>query len=1663
LARSAYKLILAIGVVLANLSLVNLPASAQTYSNVNAVTLPGGWQWPNLCSNLNPVGSFCAGGTGTPVSSGAVNTTTTSAVTATGTQTVNVASVAGLATKQAVLIGGTNSESVVVTAVGTSSFTAGFKYTHATGASVTCCYISQTNGISTPSLDGQSMELSFVGPVLGSGQTTNVLAPYKVGANNNVTKYVGIYHVYFPTVSNIEAAEYDQFGFHSGHRFMQGSECDSPATSTGLWRIWNQAASSGGGGWVSTSAPCTILTTPNVWHTIQWNTHIDPITSTSCSGQPCMYYDSLIVDGTTYTLNLTEPSYTSSDPDNNGIQFQLDIGAAGGTGIEYVDEMSLTLSEIAYVAQTAQGTGNGTSCANAYGAAYINTLGNITAGSTYVTCGTWTGTAGQSAVINWSGGVTGTSSNPITLNIGGTTFTSPYWASNTGAIDIANSAYVVLTGGTPCGFIPGTGDEPSCTGIIENTANGDSGATCLTSCTYQQNSLGVYAVECQNCTVEDIGIYDIYVHLAYGTFTQQDTTHCVYFSGTNFILAHSTMHDNGFCIYSNYTNDTLYTVSNNELYNDEHDIVIAGAAYTLNTLVVSNNHMSSWGNWDCTPFADCHHDGLHIYNGSGGGVTNAYIYNNVCDLGTNGLGDGFNACLFLEGTSEGTPWTQAGTMYVFNNVITTATTTGPNGSAHGAVQLNIGTGNVVTNNTWLSADDAVGEQAFIYQNGGGTGTFSSIQNNGYGQVGQFVTWNGTASFTTSAASQCDHNVYVNSPGDGSGIWHWNTGGITTNSFSTWQGGGCDAHGSYTPTGSLVLNSTYVPQSGSALIGAGANLTSMCSGQPIPGLGALCADAAGSARPTSGVWDSGAYNHTGTVVTYTLTLSMSGNGQIVNSYNSGVCTNNTGTCTISGIPSGTNVILTQTAGVGYTFAGWGGACFGLAGCAVTMDANLSVSAVFSPPATTYTLTVTPTLGGGGSVSDSLGVIVDCTISSGICSGVLAAGLQDILRETPNTNYVFSRWSGACSGALSTCTITMSGGQTVGATWVANQASQPICTPASGTYNATFNASCTSSGSIQCFSFSTTPQTNGTNGCNVGMLYAGTIPVSASSTLRVVGGGTGFTDSFVTINTYVIHTIGGIGNGNTINAVEPPLPSGTDHTPYLAVLAQSNPLLSGQTLIIGLGGTNGFDQESGTAACAPSLTAGFTLWDAYVALYPSSMIPSSATEGGTNTYTSQCVFSQAQADAAAVPYVAGSFLPGQYVVVGGIYWIMSNNSYTSPSLDNTQICPATAALTGAGPVTDGPCTWTQSTVSSGAHAPAQDGYCGPSYPCGPSAGPNCYLANGSASIVINVNSLGPCTLTELYESQPIPTEPPIVAWQDTIAAGVIAHYAGKIGYIRFGWEGGEMSLIGIGSNLWPNYGSTSQQQRAQALSGIKLYDTFIMSQSPQMSVDFDLHSAASNDQTYADQEAQLAHDLCATAIGTNGYQVNDVLNLLGTGPNPFPFPLVSSNIAAGDWPYNFSRFATNACGQPMYHVLQTLTGSTPLDCAAGVSPGITGPLSPLPAGSTYCSAGFPGLLPFLVSLCQTGVDGGAVKICDHTFEMYPTAPTNNPNSGVGEQAWPAGDTLLMLDTTTYCQTNSAQCGTVNYQPYAIPYEAAAAAFLGLGYNIGNTSVSGTFTIK
>src|SRR5262249_36775382 len=106
--------------------------------------------------------------------------------------------------------------------------------------------------------------------------------------------------------------------------------------------------------------------------------------------------------------------------------------------------------------------------------------------------------------------------------------------------------------------------------------------------------------------------------------------------------------------------------------------------------------------------------------------------------------------------------------------------------------------------------------------------------------------------------------------------------------------------------------------------------------------------------------------------------------------------------------GMMVTLTQAAGTGYTFTGWGGACSGTGACGATMDRARSVTGTFT--ITSYALGVGVT--GNGSVSSTPAGISGCTSSSGTCSAMFNHGTQVTLSQTAGTGYTFTGWTGAC---------------------------------------------------------------------------------------------------------------------------------------------------------------------------------------------------------------------------------------------------------------------------------------------------------------------------------------------------------------------------------------------------------------------------------------------------------------------------------------------------------------------------------------------------------------------------------------------------------------------------------------------------------------------------
>jgi hypothetical protein len=193
---------------------------------------------------------------------------------------------------------------------------------------------SQTIDNPVPSLDGDSMMFSITAPSQSDG--TNALWTYIAGAEDDIT--ISSFDIEVYIGENGDKAgqlEYDQFDFSVSQNteFMWGSQCNQAA---GVWDVFDQQHLA----WVATNVPCAL--SGSTWHRIEETVHRTKGDTGKCSGEPCEYYDTLIIDGVVHNLNLV---YGASPLPNGwrsavGFQIQIDAlpNADGATIVEYLDE-----------------------------------------------------------------------------------------------------------------------------------------------------------------------------------------------------------------------------------------------------------------------------------------------------------------------------------------------------------------------------------------------------------------------------------------------------------------------------------------------------------------------------------------------------------------------------------------------------------------------------------------------------------------------------------------------------------------------------------------------------------------------------------------------------------------------------------------------------------------------------------------------------------------------------------------------------------------------------------------------------------------------------------------------------------------------------------------------------------------------------------------------------------------------------------------------------------------------------------------------------------------------------------------------------------------------------------------------------------------------------
>jgi hypothetical protein len=518
-----------------------------------------------------------------------------------------------------------------------------------------------------------------------------------------------------------------------------------------------------------------------------------------------------------------------------------------------------TASDI-YIAQNAAGSNSGADCGDAHSVAWFNissnwgsSSGQIGPGTTVHLCGTFTGSAGATMLTVQGSGSSG---NPVTLQFeSGAVLRAPYWGANPFNGD--NAAIVCNNGNSWITIDGGTN------GVIINTANG-------TGLANQQASAGIVVDTCSHVEIKNLQIGPIYTH------TKDDSgganTVGIFTNNANFLaIDNNNIHDAYQTINTGYSGTALVTstnIFNNTIDHACHIIQIGDAnnSSTASGLNIYGNtlgpHQTEW----TQAGQNCHLDGIFINAANTNSVLSTVaVYNNkiVSDMcnASGGADSNFNCSglLYFAGAFNG--------VNIYNNVIAMSTACGAycgfegllltrpisNGSLQNFKILN---NTFVGNNSNQSCDCAAWKS-----NGVNSGWIA--KNNIFVHQNPSTIWlqeetgSGT-DFHTIFNANVDYNGYfdfnnIGADFQNSQSYYWGSSTTWNNSHTMNQFPGYDAHGS---NGNPNLSSSYVPQSGSAAIGLGGNLTSLCSGN----LASLCSDMAGIARPASGAWDAGAYQN-----------------------------------------------------------------------------------------------------------------------------------------------------------------------------------------------------------------------------------------------------------------------------------------------------------------------------------------------------------------------------------------------------------------------------------------------------------------------------------------------------------------------------------------------------------------------------------------------------------------------------------------------------------------------------------------------------------------------------------------------------------------------------------------------------------------------------------
>lgn len=511
-----------------------------------------------------------------------------------------------------------------------------------------------------------------------------------------------------------------------------------------------------------------------------------------------------------------------------------------------------------FLANASAGGNTGADCANAKAATYFNSAGNWSASPTGIQigpdttihlCGVITGTTSSNGLTTQGAGSSG---HPVIVIFeSGASLQAPAWGTfstnPTGGAIVVQNQWITI--------------DLSTNGLIENTLNGTSGASCPSgSCNIHVVSAGVY-ISASNVIVQASGgqIGPIFTRTACAATTQDAATFAVFIDGnTGGALTNITVNgiigpDAQNTLTASAGSSGLSNISflNNTLYHASAEIVVAaggGAGTASNVTISGNNIYDNYVWWD--PADNDHLNGMHLFAAAAGTaltglvVSNNYIHGDFGGVTCGGGGSHTTAFMFIESTGGGTDTNPL----IYNNLLVSGTGDDPSDGL-----LNPGdsgtTGAKIYNNTFIGANDGSGYCVII------DGTFTFKNNLCSGLA--YAIYLGGAGVSQITAS--DFNLFYQN------LLGFNAGAGAI-SFASWNALSGTPDVNSVNGSNPNLSASFIPTGTSPTL-AGTNLTSL-------GVAGLDLDKAGLARPSSGAWYIGAYNFAGTTSPTVTTTSAS---------------------------------------------------------------------------------------------------------------------------------------------------------------------------------------------------------------------------------------------------------------------------------------------------------------------------------------------------------------------------------------------------------------------------------------------------------------------------------------------------------------------------------------------------------------------------------------------------------------------------------------------------------------------------------------------------------------------------------------------------------------------------------------------------------------------